>query len=159
MSPRETMLHPLDIDHIVLRVRDPAASIAFYCDVLGCAIERRRDDLGLVHLRAGRALIDLVALDGKLGRAGGAAPGAEARNVDHFCLRVAHFEPEALLAHLHRAGVAASAPETRFGAEGNGPSVYVTDPDGNVVELKGPAERVDTTNAQSGSDSNSANGR
>jgi glyoxylase I family protein len=144
------MLQPIGIDHVVLRVRDPAASIAFYCDVLGCAVERRRDDLGLIHLRAGRSLIDLVPLDGKLGRSGGAGPAVEGRNVDHFCLRVAHFESTALLDHLHGAGVAASAPETRFGAEGNGPSVYVTDPDGNVVELKGPPTNLEGATASAG---------
>jgi glyoxylase I family protein len=133
------IIQPLGIDHVVLRVRDAAASIAFYCDVLGCVVERRRDDLGLIHLRAGRSLIDLVTLDGKLGRMGGAGASVEGRNVDHVCLRVDYPALGALLDHLQRAGVSAAAPEPRFGAEGSGPSIYVTDPDGNVVELKGPS--------------------
>ena len=77
-----------DIDHLVLRARDQAALVRFYCDVLGCSIEKRQDAIGLVQLRAGSSLIDIVGVDGKLGRLGGAAPGSEGRNLDHFCLRV-----------------------------------------------------------------------
>jgi glyoxylase I family protein len=126
------------MDHIVLRVVDLEAMIRFYVDVIGCSVERRREDLGLVHLRAGAALIDLVPVDGKLGRAGGAAPGREGRNLDHFCLQVAPFDEAAIRAHLEKAGVHAGDTAQRFGAEGEGPSVYVTDPEGNTVELKGP---------------------
>ena len=130
----------LRLDHLVLRVRDLERSIAFYGDVLGCAVERRRDDLGLVHLCAGASMIDLVAVDGPLGRAGGAAAGNTARNVDHVCLRVEPFDGAALLAHLRRHGVARSTEvQTNHGAEGDGPSLYLDDPDGNVVELKGPS--------------------
>jgi len=82
------MIRPSAIDHLVLRVRDAQAMAAFYIEVLGCSLERRRDDIGLVQLRAGESLIDLVSVDGTLGRQGGAAPGAEGRNLDHFCLRV-----------------------------------------------------------------------
>jgi catechol 2,3-dioxygenase-like lactoylglutathione lyase family enzyme len=129
----------LGIDHVVLRVADMARALRFYCDVLGCAVERRRDDLGLVHLRAGRSLIDLVAVDSPLGRKGGAPPGVEAHNMDHFALRLARFDAAALAAHLAAHGVAAGEVAERFGAEGSGPSIYVRDPDGNTVELKGPA--------------------
>ena len=128
------------IDHLVLRVRDLEAMIAFYCDVLGCTVERRRDDLGLHQLRAGDSLIDLVPVDGPLGRAGGAPPGREGRNLDHFCLRVEPFDEAALRTHLAAHGVAAGALERRYGAEGEGPSIYVSDPEGNVVELKGPPD-------------------
>lgn len=128
------------IDHLVLRVRDPAASIAFYRDVLGCRIERTRDDLGLVHLRAGASMIDLVAVDGPLGRRGGRAPEIEGRNLDHLCLRIEPFDEAAIVAHLARHGVTPLGPTTvNFGAEGDGPSLYCVDPDGNTVELKGPA--------------------
>ena len=132
------MIQPAGLDHIVLRVISFEASIAFYCGALGCTVLRRRDELGLIHLRAGRAMIDLVSLDGKLGRLGGAGPGDEGRNLDHFCLRLQTFDQAALLEHLRSKGVPASNVELRFGAEGVGPSLYVTDPDGNVVELKGP---------------------
>ena len=126
------------IDHVVLRVRDVAAMQAFYCDVLGCREERRQDAIGLVQLRAGDSLIDLVTVDGKLGRMGGAAPGAEGRNMDHLCLRVEPFDRAALAAHLAAHGVRVGDFGSRYGAEGEGPSQYLFDPEGNVVELKGP---------------------
>lgn len=126
------------IDHLVLRIRDPGASLAFYCGALGCGVEKRQENIGLVQLRAGRSLIDLVPLDGKLGRAGGAGPAKEGRNVDHFCLRVDPFDGAAIIAHLRAHGLQPGPVESRYGAEGEGPSIYVTDPDGNVVELKGP---------------------
>lgn len=81
-----------EIDHLVLRVADLDAMLKFYCDVLGCAIERRNDALGIVQLRAGRSLLDLAPVDGELGRAGGGAPGREGRNLDHFCFRVDPFD-------------------------------------------------------------------
>jgi glyoxylase I family protein len=129
------------LDHLVLRIVDLDAMLRFYVDALGCRIERRRDDIGLVQLRAGSALIDLVPVDGKLGRMGGAAPGAEGRNLDHFCLRVEPFDEAAIRAQLDRFGIHAGAVEQRYGAEGEGPSIYLTDPQGNVVELKGPPDR------------------
>lgn len=132
------MIHLREIDHIVLRVVDLDAMLHFYGAVLGCPIERRQEALGLVQLRAGRSLLDLVPLDGPLGRAGGAAPGIGGRNLDHFCFRVDPFDADAIRAHLGRAGIAAGPVESRYGAEGLGPSIYITDPEGNTVELKGP---------------------
>jgi catechol 2,3-dioxygenase-like lactoylglutathione lyase family enzyme len=132
------MIHIRDIDHIVLRVVDLPAMLRFYCDALGCRIERRQDEIGLVQLRAGRSMIDLVPVDGKLGRAGGAAPGKQGHNVDHVCFRVDPFDEPSLRAHLASLGIHAGATESRFGAEGEGPSIYLSDPQGNVVELKGP---------------------
>jgi len=127
-----------DIDHLVLRVVNVDAMIAFYRDVLGCSVDRRRDGIGLVQLRAGRSMLDLVPVDGELGRAGGAPPGREGRNLDHFCFRLESFDEAAIREELARAGVPTGPVATRYGAEGDGPSLYVTDPDGNVVELKGP---------------------
>ncbi len=132
------MLKLQGIDHLVLRVIDLGAMTRFYVETLGCAIERRQDEIGLVQLRAGHSLIDLVPVDGKLGRMGGAAPGAEGRNMDHFCLRVEPFDADAIRAHLAAHGVEAGKTESRYGAEGEGPSIYLSDPEGNVVELKGP---------------------
>ena len=128
------------IDHVVLRVRDAAAMLAFYCDVLGCSVERRQDGIGLIQLRAGRSLIDLVPVDGKLGRMGGAAPGAEGRNKDHLCLRAEPFDRAAIVAHLEAHGVRVGDFGSRYGAEGEGPSQYLFDPEDNLVELKGPAD-------------------
>jgi glyoxylase I family protein len=127
-----------EIDHIVLRVIRLDEMIRFYCDVLGCCIERRQDEIGLVQLRAGAALVDLVPVDGKLGKSGGAAPGPEGRNLDHVCFRVEPFDAAAIHAHLAAHGVAAGPVESRYGAEGEGPSIYLQDPEGNMIELKGP---------------------
>jgi glyoxylase I family protein len=132
------MISIRDIDHLVLRVVDLERMLGFYCGVLGCSVERRRDDLGLVQLRAGRSMLDLVPVDGPIGRQGGAAPGAQGRNVDHFCVRVEPFDAAAIRRELQAHGIDAGPVEMRYGAEGNGPSIYVTDPEGNVVELKGP---------------------
>ena len=132
------MIRIRDIDHLVLRVSDLDKMLAFYCGALGCTIERRQDAIGLVQLRAGRSLLDLVPVDGKLGRAGGAAPGTEGRNLDHFCFRVDPFDEAAIRSQLRQRGVSAGPVESRYGAEGTGPSMYLTDPEGNVVELKGP---------------------
>ena len=128
------------IDHVVLRVVDVEGVIRFYQDVLGCAVERRKDDLGLIQLRAGRSLIDLVDVNGELGQKGGAAPGAEARNMDHFCLRIDPFDEAQIRAHLRAHGIEAGDLATRYGAEGDGPSLYIQDPEGNTVELKGPPD-------------------
>jgi catechol 2,3-dioxygenase-like lactoylglutathione lyase family enzyme len=133
------MIHIREIDHLVLRVVDLDSMLRFYCDALGCTVERRQDRIGLVQLRAGRSLVDLVPIDGELGRAGGAAPGKEARNLDHFCLRVEPFDEPSIRRQLEAQGIKVGPVASRFGAEGKGPSIYVTDPEGNVVELKGPA--------------------
>ena len=127
-----------ELDHIVLRVRDVDGMVRFYTGVLGCTVERRQDAIGLIQLRAGASLVDLVPVDGKLGRMGGAAPGKEGRNVDHFCFRVDDFDEAAIRAELAAAGVEAGPAESRYGAEGEGPSIYINDPEGNTVELKGP---------------------
>ena len=130
----------LGIDHVVLRIADLDRSLAFYVEALGCAIEKRQEDIGLIQLHAGRSQIDLVPLDGKRGRAGGAPPGKEGRNVDHFALEIAPFDEPALRAHLAKHGIAVEEVARRYGAKGYGPSIYIADPDGNKIELKGPPE-------------------
>ena len=132
------MIKIRDIDHVVLRVRDLERMIDFYCSTLGCTLEWRRDDLGLVHLRAGRSLIDLVPVDGPLGRKGDAPPGTEGRNMDHLCLRIEPFDEAAIVAHLRSRGARIGEIAPRYGADGKGPSIYVYDPEDNLVELKGP---------------------
>ena len=134
------MLSLKGIDHVVLRVRDLEAMSRFYCDVLGAARVAYRPEFDMVHLRVGASLIDLVAVDGPLGKVGGAAPGDGGRNMDHLCLRVEPFDQEAVVAHLRRCGTEVGEIRRRFGAEGNGISIYVRDPEGNTVELKGAGD-------------------
>lgn len=118
-----------ELDHVVVRCRDQARALAFYTGVLGLPEERRLDALGLIQLRAGRSLVDLVPAD--------PPPTHEGRNVDHFCLGVRVADMGVLVAYLQAQGVTLLGdPMPRYGAHGTGPSLYVLDPDGNVVELK-----------------------
>ena len=119
-----------ELDHVVLRCRDQPRMLDFYTRVLGLAEERRLEAIGLIQLRAGRSMIDLVP----------GAPGAyEAANVDHLCLLIAPVAIEEVVAHLHAHGIeTVGEPMVRYGATGYGPSVYLRDPEGNVVELKVP---------------------
>ena len=135
------MINVKSLDHVVLRVRDLKRALHFYSEVLGCPEERRLEELGLYQMRAGTALIDLVPVDSRLGGMGGAGPEEEGRNMDHFCLRIDPFDAESITAHLESHGIEAGEVSTRYGAEGSGPSMYIQDPDGNTVELKGPPER------------------
>ena len=128
------------LDHIVLRVADLPRMLTFYHEVLGCTDVRAQPELGLYQLRAGASLIDLVTLDGQLGARGGAAPGKEGLNLDHFALAVEPFDDPALRAHLAAHDIAIIEEGPRYGAEGEGPSFYIRDPEGNVVELKGPPD-------------------
>jgi catechol 2,3-dioxygenase-like lactoylglutathione lyase family enzyme len=128
----------LGLDHIVLRVRDLEQALRFYTRVLDGSVERRLDALGLVQVRLGASLVDLVPIKSPLGEHGGAGPGAEGRNVDHFALRIEPFDEASLRSHLIAHGVEPGEVGLRYGAEGNGPSMYIRDPDGNTVELKGP---------------------
>ena len=118
------------LDHVVLRVADLERAIAFYCGVLGCREERRVESINLVQLRAGASLIDLIPAE--------SAPQADGANMDHFALRIEPFDEAALRGHLESHGVEVGEFATRYGAEGQGPSLYIKDPDGNTVELKGP---------------------
>ena len=126
------------LDHIVLRVRDLEQALRFYTRVLDGCVERRLDALGLVQVRLGASLVDLVPIASPLGELGGAAPEAGGRNVDHFALRIEPFDEASLRRHLIAHGVEPGDVGLRYGAEGNGPSMYIRDPDGNTVELKGP---------------------
>ncbi|MBL6854334.1 MAG: VOC family protein [Alphaproteobacteria bacterium] len=126
------------IDHVVLRVRDLEASLRFYREVLGCTLDKVQETIGLWQVRAGSSLIDLIPLDGPLGRIGGAGPDIEGRNLDHFALQIDRFDDAAIRAHLAAHHVAITDSGPRYGAQGTGPSIYIRDPDGNTVELKGP---------------------
>jgi len=126
-----------NIDHVVLRVSDLDEVARFYIDVLGARWEKKQEAIGLYQLRAGTSLIDLVPMNGKLGRMGGAAPSDGGRNVDHICFRVLPWDGEAILGHLTGHGIASEI-VSRYGADGDGPSIYLVDPEGNNLELKGP---------------------
>jgi len=129
------------LDHVVLRVRSVPDSLKFYCDVLGCHVEREIDSIGLIQLRAGAALIDLVDVEGELGRQGAAPaaldPAQGGRNMDHFAIAIDQVDEAQLLTYLSRHGIAVAPMVERYGAQGMGPSLYIVDPDGNTVELKG----------------------
>ena len=86
-------------------------------------------------------MIDIVDANGRLGQSGGAPPGAEGRNLDHFALRIEPFDRDAILEFCAVHSIEAQAMEhALLGADGYGPAVYLTDPDGNRVELKGPPD-------------------
>jgi catechol 2,3-dioxygenase-like lactoylglutathione lyase family enzyme len=119
------------LDHVVLRVADMDRAIAFYEEVLGLQVERRLESIGLVQLRAGSAMIDLVPRT---------EDEDDGRNMDHFAVRIEEMDVAALTAHLKRHGIDPGEVRRRYGAEGYGSSLYITDPDGNTVELKGPPE-------------------
>lgn len=131
------MINIQGIDHVVFRVADLEKVASFYIEVLGARWEKKQEEIGLYQLRVGSALVDLVPVDGRLGRMGGAAPGKEARNVDHVCFRVLPWDGEAILGQLREHGIAGEI-VSRYGAEGDGPSIYLADPEGNNLELKGP---------------------
>ena len=137
--------HPLCIaglDHVVLRCARFEETIAFYTSVLGCTRERELPDLGLHQLRAGQALIDLVPIGSKLG--GTEPPDTERSNMAHFCLRIDGPDWDAVTTHLRSHGVEFAPPDTRYGADGYGPSIYIRDPEGNIVELKGDSVEART---------------
>ena len=133
-----------EIDHVVIRTADPAAMVRFYCDALGCTVEKEQPDIGLTQLRAGRSMIDLLAVGSSIDRADSGRPG-EGRNMDHLCLRVEHDDPAQLIAHLTAHGARLGTQGRRYGADGYGPSLYLFDPEGNMVELKGPPEAAKVT--------------
>jgi catechol 2,3-dioxygenase-like lactoylglutathione lyase family enzyme len=127
------MIRIKGLDHVVLRVRDADRMIAFYRDVLGCLPERETASIGLVQLRAGTSFIDLISVG-----TGPNPPAAGAGNMDHFCLRIETFDENLIRGHLESHGIVPGQVESRYGAEGQGPSIYIQDPEGNLVELKGP---------------------
>ncbi len=131
------MIEVKGLDHVVFRTSKIDQMRHFYCEILGCTVERERlAELGLLQLRAGNALIDLVTVDGKLGRLGGPAPSAEGRSVDHVCLQIATTDQQTLIEYLNSHGIRCSEFEPRYGAQGFGPSTYIKDPQGNTIELK-----------------------
>ncbi|AUI88669.1 VOC family virulence protein [Vibrio azureus] len=124
------------IDHVVLRTSRLEAMLQFYQGILGCAIERQLDELGLTQLRAGNAIIDLITIDKPLGQLGGKPPSQNGRNLDHFCLQIETFDEAELLKFLKQHHVQVEEFTERYGAQGFGRSVYIQDPENNIIELK-----------------------
>lgn len=133
-----------EIDHVVIRAKDPSALARFYCDALGCTIEKEQADIGLTQLRAGRSMIDVLAVGASIDRADSGVPGA-GRNMDHLCLRIEHYDAAQLTAYLTAHGARLGPEGRRYGADGYGRSLYLFDPEGNMVELKGPPEAARAT--------------
>ncbi len=104
------------LDHVVLRVADVERALRFYCEVLGCSEERRLESIGLVQLRAGAALIDLVPAEGTPEAPGGVPGSKTGGNMDHFCLRIEPFDEADLRAHLAGHGVEVGEVARRYGA-------------------------------------------
>jgi catechol 2,3-dioxygenase-like lactoylglutathione lyase family enzyme len=122
-------LRVAELDHVVIRCRHQARSLDFYTRLLGCAEERRLEAIGLIQLRAGRSMIDLVPAE--------PPPTHEGRNVDHVCIGIETADMQAVASWLRAEGVEVLGdPAERYGAHGMGLSIYVLDPDGNIVELK-----------------------
>ena len=126
------------VDHVVLRVTGIERCMDFYQAVLGCTLEKAHTEIGLYQLRAGDFIIDLVDVDGPIGIGGGPPPGPAAHNLDHFCIRIEPFDEDELRRHFAGHGIETGPVHTNWGGDGRGPSLYVKDPEGNTVELKGP---------------------
>lgn len=124
--------HVERIDHVVLRARDVAAMVRFYQQALGFKVERTLERIGLVQLRAGASLLDVVPAQGESTPTG-------TPNMDHLCFRIEPFDRDAIVTRLAPLGISVGETVDRYGAEGTGPSVYFHDPEGNQIELKGPA--------------------
>ena len=130
------------LDHVVLLVGDMELAKRFYCEVVGCSLDRDLPQYGMAQLRAGASLIDLVDISGEEGA--WARPAVEGgRNVDHVCLATAGFVPDALRAHLTANGVEIQEEGIRYGATGDGYSIYFSDPFGNQIELKSVIRDLD----------------
>ncbi|MFT6926683.1 MAG: glyoxylase I family protein [Psychromonas sp.] len=135
------MIEISSIDHIVLRTSKIKAMLDFYCNVLGCTVERETtSETGLTQLRAGSALIDLVTVESDLGRMGGGAPTETENNLDHFCLQLKPISETEIEKHLSKHGIDGGSFHDRYGAQGVGKSIYIKDPEGNTVELRSQIE-------------------
>jgi glyoxylase I family protein len=125
------------IDHVVIRVRQLGPMLHFYCDILGAVLTKQNPEIGLYHLAVGSSLIDLIPSDGKLGIKGGRPPSKQGHNVDHIAIKITSFDEKKIRTYLVKHGIKLDAAVNRFGAEGDGPSIYIKDPENNGIELKG----------------------
>jgi catechol 2,3-dioxygenase-like lactoylglutathione lyase family enzyme len=126
------------MDHIVLKVRDMDRVLDFYLNVLGLKGER------LEEFRQGRVpfpsvrinhdtIIDLFPVQASADD----VPDARSSDLDHFCLVVDQTDMSQVVAYLQRHGVAIQqGPVTRWGAHGNGTSIYFSDPENRQIEIR-----------------------
>lgn len=119
------------LDHVVLTSAAPEKLEQFYIQIIGCTREEHAKGSRLIHLRAGSALIDIVPAE--------SAASGSPRNMEHFCLRVEPFDAQAIMAWLDGHGIGHTDLLNHYGADGRGPSIYLQDPEGNRLELKGPS--------------------
>ena len=125
-----------EMDHIVLRVKDVEESLRFYSELLGLPVERveqwRSGEVRFPSVRINAdTIIDLFASDQETISKEGA------RNQDHYCMVIEPTDMEALKAGFEALGVGIQAgPGKRWGSHGDGISLYIYDPDNNVVELR-----------------------
>lgn len=125
------------IDHILLLVNGMAPAVRFYTKVLGCQVEDKLPQYGMLQLRAGSALIDLVDVSVPQG-SWAVPPVAGGRNLDHLCLALGAHEEAKLRRHLARHHIEIVEEGIHGGSRGESLSLYVRDPSGNIIELKGP---------------------
>ena len=125
------------IDHVVLLVRDMAEAQRFYERVLGCTVDRSLPEYGMLQLRAGASLIDLVDIGSSEGE-WGRPEVVGGRNMDHVCIATGPCDEAAMRSHLARHGITIVEEGIRYGADGDGMSFYIGDPSGNQIELKSP---------------------
>ena len=130
VNDRSARALPGRLQHVVVASADLPAMMRFYEQALGFKVERRLDRISLVQLRAGASLLDLVPGE----RVAGGA------NMDHLCFRIEPFDRDAIVSRLAPFGISVGETVERYGAEGDGPSVYFDDPEGNQIELKGPSD-------------------
>ena len=121
------MFNITGIDHIVLKTSHLANMLHFYVDILGCQVEKVQEASHLTQLRAGNCLIDIIEDNHYV---------ATTHNLDHYCLRITPFNYDALFTYFKDNQVEVSSYAQRYGAEGNGYSFLVYDPEGNKIELK-----------------------
>ena len=122
------MFKVMGLDHIVLKTDKINTMLEFYCQILGCQIEKTQPDFRLTQLRAGINMLDIIEVDD--------APAGNQHNLDHFCLQINPFDYENLKQYFDSKGINIYRYGKRIGAQGIGYSFYLKDPQGNELELK-----------------------
>lgn len=130
------------IDHVVFLVDDMDKALGFYRDLLGCKVGYEYPNLGMVQVWAGVSLIVLWDITHP-GAKRAIPPISNGRNVDHVCLALGRFDPDEMKKFLEASEIQIVEEANHGGARGVGYSIYVNDPFGNKLELKGPPEYPD----------------